>query len=142
MSEWWNQLRWSAKAQGWYAKTDDVLLFVPETVYQRHLKVYLQSVGLEPKTDTERVQLTEEERKRLYEAESTFLANLEYWRDIHEKGVEMYPRNSTQSVMLSMPHDDSAYLAHVQAVVGQSRRIGKACGKANLPFSRCIRARC
>ena len=96
MSEWWNQLRWSAKAQGWYAKTDDLLLFVPESVYQRHLKIYFQNVGLEPKTDTERIQLSEEERKRLYEAEGTFLANVEYWRDVHETGVEMYPRNSTE----------------------------------------------
>ena len=38
------------------------------------------------------MQMSEEER--LYEAESRFLANLEYWRNIHEKGVEVYPRNS------------------------------------------------
>ena len=54
MSEWWKELRWSGTAHGWYARTDDMLLFIPETVYELHLDAYLRSLGLEMKTDAEK----------------------------------------------------------------------------------------
>jgi len=119
MSDWWNQLRWSTKPNGWYAKTNDVLLFIPDAVYQRHLKAYLHSLGLEPVPDGERKYLSEEERTRLYDAESAFLAQIDYWRGIQEPGVEMYSRHTHAKIVFPAT-DLAAYRRHVHKVVEQS----------------------
>ena len=92
MQDYWKQLRWTASGPGWRAKTDTFMLFVPDAIYQQHLKRYFEHIGLALKTRSEIMQLAEDEWKRRCEAEETFQANLDYWLTVDDAGIEMYPR--------------------------------------------------
>ena len=50
MQDYWKQLRWTASGPGWRAKTDTFMLFVPDAIYQQHLKRYFEHIGLALKT--------------------------------------------------------------------------------------------
>ncbi len=98
MSEWWKELRWSGRDRGWYAKTEDMLVFVPDAVYQHHLQLYLQRIGLEPKTYAELMAEAEEQWQQQCEAISVFQTDLNYWRTVNEPGIQMYFRDDGQPV--------------------------------------------
>ena len=92
MQDYWKQLRWTAIEPGWRAKTDTYMLFVPDAIYQHHLKRYFERIGLTLKTRSEVTQLAEDEWKRQCEAEEIFQANLDYWFTIDDADIEIYTR--------------------------------------------------
>ena len=86
-------LHWNATSHGWIAETDDFFLFVPENIYEREVKAYFTSQGIEQKTWSEIMHLAEEAWQRQCEVKRTFQANLKQWLASSERGIRIVSRN-------------------------------------------------
>ena len=88
------KLRWSATGHSWFAKTDEVLIFVSEETYERCLRAYLKSREMEWKTWTEIMRPAEEAWRRQCEVIDHFQGNLQYWLACKDPGVRIVPRKT------------------------------------------------
>jgi hypothetical protein len=83
-------LRWIFSRLHWVAHTEIESLYVDDTTYNRCLKAYLASQGIEWKTWTHYMQPAEQAWKRQCEAEARLQADLDFWRSI--PGVRVVSR--------------------------------------------------
>ncbi|HZR41401.1 MAG TPA: hypothetical protein VFB12_14865 [Ktedonobacteraceae bacterium] len=83
-------LRWSVTEQGWVGETENgTIVFVPESVYKKHLRCYLAERGIAQRDWTQIMRPYELEWQRQCEAEEAFQENLEQWFDNHFLGVKV-----------------------------------------------------
>lgn len=101
MEQWWRQLRWNATSHAWVAKTDELTIIVSEETYERHLKAYLASQGIERKTWAEIMRPAEEAWKLQCELVDDFHANLDYWLNCGDQGVWIYQCQETDKAKAS-----------------------------------------
>ena len=93
LQDWQRMLYWNATSHGWIASTDDFFLFVPENIYEREVKAYFTSQGIEQKTWSEIMRLAEEAWQRQCDLAQAFRVNLEQWLSSSERGIRIVPRN-------------------------------------------------
>lgn len=88
---WQRKLHWNATGHGWFARTDELRIFVSEKTYEKHLKAYLAREGIELKTLTEIMRPAEEAWRRQCEIIDRFQKNLDYWKTCKDIGVMISP---------------------------------------------------
>ncbi|MFL5654136.1 MAG: hypothetical protein ACJ8CB_08150 [Ktedonobacteraceae bacterium] len=87
-------LRWNASCHGWIGKTDNgVSIFVSEETYEKRLRAYLESKGMQLKTWVGMMRSAEEAWQRQCKATGVFQENLDYWLTCHEPGVKVIQRS-------------------------------------------------
>jgi hypothetical protein len=89
---WERRLRWSATGHGWFAKTEEVSIFVSEESYERRLREYLAAEGMEWKAWSQIMRPAEEEWERQCEAVQRFQEHVDYWLKSNDRGVQIYQR--------------------------------------------------
>ncbi|HYU76937.1 MAG TPA: hypothetical protein VEL31_30070 [Ktedonobacteraceae bacterium] len=72
---WFATLKWNASLRQWIARTENGIISVNESAYDRYMNEYLISQGIERKTWTQYIYPAEEAWKRQCEAEERLLAN-------------------------------------------------------------------
>lgn len=92
LHDWQRMLHWNATSQGWIASTENFFLFVPENIYEREIKAYFISQGIERKTWSEIMREASEAWQRQCELEQAFRAKLEQWLSSSERGIRVIPR--------------------------------------------------
>src|SRR5438105_3440605 len=89
--DWERRLHWSASGHGWFAKTDEAYIFVSEQAYERCLRAYFESRGIEWKTWGELMQPVEKAWTHQCEEVQAFQADLDQWLNSNDPGVQVAP---------------------------------------------------
>ncbi len=91
------RLRWNASCHGWIAKTDNgVSIFVSEETYEKRLRAYLESKGMQLKTWEGIMRLAEEAWERQCEVTRLFQADLDYWLNCQDPGVKVIQQSQKE----------------------------------------------
>lgn len=94
------KLQWSLLAQRWIGEKDGITISVAEETYEKRLRTYLATKGIEPKTWTQYMQQAEEAWKKQREAENAFQANLDDWLACTDPGVwTSRPRDRQKTIV-------------------------------------------
>ena len=83
-------LRWNAGCRGWIGKTDNgVSILVSEEAYEKRLRAYFESKGMQLKTWEGIMRSAEEAWERQCEVTRLFQADLDYWLTCYDPGVKV-----------------------------------------------------
>lgn len=68
-----------ASARGWYGDTGDVLVFVPEDIYEQHLQAYFARKGIAMRSDHEIALEAEAAWNQQWMIREEFARKVSYW---------------------------------------------------------------
>lgn len=90
-------LRWNASFRGWIGKTDSgESILVSEETYEKHLKAYFESKGMQLRTWEGIMRSAEEAWERQCEVARLFQADLDYWLTCTDPGVRVIQQSQKE----------------------------------------------